>query len=111
EEVLDLIDKKCFINIELKGRNTASKTCEVIQHYIQNKNWNYKDFLVSSFQIRELEDVFKMDKNIPLGVLTKANIDEAMEFAKTINAVAIHPNYALLTSDNVKRAQDENYKV
>lgn len=111
EEVLDLIDRKCFLNIELKGRNTASKTCEVIHNYIQNKSWSYKNFLVSSFQIRELEDVFKMDKNIPLGVLTKANIDEVMEAAKTINAFAIHPNYALLTSDNVKRAQDKNYKV
>ena len=111
EEVLDLINKKCFLNIELKGRNTALKTCEVIQNYIQNKNWSYEDFLVSSFQIRELEAIFHMDKKIPLGVLTKANIDEAIEIAQTINAVAIHPNYALLTPDNIKRAQDKNYKV
>ncbi|MEZ4803584.1 MAG: glycerophosphodiester phosphodiesterase family protein [Gelidibacter sp.] len=111
EEVLNSIDKKCFLNIELKGKNTASKTCEVIQHYIQNKNWNYKDFLISSFQHHELEDVCKIDKNIPLGVLTKANVDEAIEFAHTIHAAAIHPNYALLTSENVKRAQFKGYKV
>ena len=111
EEVLDLINKKCFLNIELKGRNTALKTSEVIQDYIQNKDWNYEDFLVSSFQIRELEAIFNLDKKIPLGVLTKANMDEAIEFAQTINALAIHPNYALLTPENIKRAQDKNYKV
>ena len=111
EEVLNLIDRKCLLNIELKGRNTASKTCEVIRHYIRNNDWKYNEFIVSSFQQRELEDVFKMDKNISLGVLTKANMDEAIEFAQTINAVAIHPNYALLTPDNVKRAQNKNYKV
>jgi glycerophosphoryl diester phosphodiesterase len=111
EEILDVINKKCFLNIELKGKHTASKTCEVIQKYIKEKAWNYSGFLVSSFQHHELEAVFKIDKNIPLGVLTKANVDEAIEFAETINAIAIHPNFALLTSDNVKRAQEKGYKV
>ena len=102
QEVLDLIDKKCLLNIELKGTNTASKTCGIIQNYIKNKLWNYSDFIVSSFQHHELEDVFKIDKNIPLGVLTKANVYEALEFGQTIDAVAVHPNFALLTLDNVK---------
>ena len=65
EEVLDTINKKCLLNIELKGRNTAVKTCEVIQKYIKTKGWNYNDFIVSSFQHHELEDVYKTDKNIP----------------------------------------------
>lgn len=111
EEVLDTIDKKCLLNIELKGRHTAATTCEVIQKFIKTKEWSYQDFIVSSFQHHELEDVFKIDKNIPLGVLTKANVDEAIKFGKTINAVAIHPNFALLTSENVKRAQLQGYKV
>jgi glycerophosphoryl diester phosphodiesterase len=111
EEVLDAIDKKCLVNIELKGRNTAATTCEVVQKYIKTKGWSCQDFIVSSFQHHELEDVFHSDKNMPLGVLTKANVDEAIEFAKTINAVAIHPNFALLTPENVKRAQSQGYKV
>jgi glycerophosphoryl diester phosphodiesterase len=111
EEVLNLIDKKCLLNIELKGKKTALKTSEVVQDYIKNKGWNYKDFIVSSFQHNELKAVFEIDKKIPLGVLSKASVDEAIEFAKIINAVAIHPNYALLTSENVKRAQNKGYKV
>jgi glycerophosphoryl diester phosphodiesterase len=111
EEILDVIDKKCFLNIELKGKHTASKSSEVIQEYIKEKGWKYHNFILSSFQHHELEDVFKIDKNIPLGVLTKASVTEAIEFAKTINAVAIHPNFALLTSENVKRAQSKGYKV
>ena len=111
EEILDVIDKKCLLNIELKGKNTASKTCEIVQKYIKTKGWSYQDFIVSSFQHHELEDVFKIDKQIPLGVLSKASVDDAIEFAQTINAVAIHPNYALLTSENVYRAQTKGYKV
>ncbi len=111
EEVLDLIDRQCLINIELKGKHTAFETYKNIQTYIETKNWDYKDFIVSSFQHQELIDVFKMNKNIPLAVLSKASVEEALELAKTVNAKAIHPNYAILTRDNVKLAQDLGYKV
>ena len=110
-EVLDLLDAKYIINIELKGKNTALKTCETIQYYIKEKGWSYSQFLVSSFQHHELEAVFACDKKIPLGVLTKASVAEAIEFAETIKASAIHPNVALLTSENVKTAQKKGYKV
>ncbi|MBJ6369753.1 glycerophosphodiester phosphodiesterase [Snuella sedimenti] len=111
QEVIDLIDKKCMLNIELKGRYTAEKTCETIKDCVENKGWKYSDFIVSSFQHHELEDVFRINKNIPLAVLTKASVAEAMEFAETIGAKIIHPNFALLTKENVKFAQSKGYKV
>lgn len=111
EEVLEVVGEKCLLNIELKGKNTAVKTIEIIKFYIENKGFKYQNFIVSSFQHHELEAVFKLDKQIPLGVLTKASMDEAIEFAETIKAFAIHPNYALLTIANVKKAQQMGYKV
>ena len=33
EEALDLIDKQVKVNIELKGKNTAQKTCEIVSKY------------------------------------------------------------------------------
>ena len=110
-EVLNLIDRKCILNIELKGKSTAKATCETIQYYIENFGWQYSDFLVSSFQHHELETVFKIDKKVPIGVLTKANVVEAIEFAETINAKAIHPGSAIVTRDNVKLAQSKGYAV
>ena len=110
-EVLDLVGNKYLINIELKGKQTASKTCKLIKHYIEDKGWDYNNFIVSSFQHHELEEAYRIDKDIPLGVLTQANVAEAIEFAETIKAVAIHPNFALLTFKNVKYAQAKGYKV
>lgn len=110
QEVLDLIDKKCLVNIELKGKNTASTCCEIIKNYVE-KGWEYSSFIVSSFQHLELENVFKINKNVPLGVLTKANLEEAITFAETINAKAIHPNFSLLSKRNVKATQDKGYLV
>lgn len=110
-EVLDLINKQCIINIELKGRNTAKATCEVISDYIEKYQWHSNHFLISSFQTEELEKARQINPQLKIGVLTKASVLEALKFAKTLRAYAIHPNVALLTKDNVKTAQDEGYKV
>lgn len=111
EEVLKTIDKKCILNIELKGRDTALATCKIVEDFIKTKHWNLEYFLISSFQHQELEDVYRFSKQLRLGVLTKANMLEAIEFANIINAFAIHPNVALVTKDNVSLAQNKGYKV
>lgn len=111
EEVLNTIDKKCILNIELKGKDTALTTCEIITEYIKTNHWNLDYFLISSFQHQELETVYKFNNQLRLGVLTKASVSDAIEFTNTINAYAIHPNVSLVTKDNVSLAQNKGYKV
>lgn len=110
-EVLDLIKAKCLLNIELKGEKTALPTVKLLHQYFDKGTWTYNDILISSFQRKELEAVYNFDKKMPLGVLTKASVNASIRFAKTLNAVAIHPNFALLSKNNVKEAQDEGFKV
>lgn len=110
-EVLDLIAGKYLINIELKGKNTALGTFETVMDYVQNKSWKYNQFLVSSFQQNELQNLYNLNKNIPLAVLTKASVSDAIQFALTVQAHAIHPNFALVTMDNVKAAHEKGLKV
>jgi glycerophosphoryl diester phosphodiesterase len=111
EEVLDVVDKKCVLNIELKGKDTALETCRMINNYIKENGWTINHFIVSSFQHHELENVFKINSNLRIGVLTKASVTDALEFANTVNAYALHPNHALITRENVKLAQQKGYKV
>lgn len=75
------------------------------------KGWSYQNILVSSFQHDELKTVYELNKNINLAALTKASIAEAMDFAKTIKAKAIHPNVALVTSENIIVAQQNGYQI
>lgn len=110
-EVLQLIDNKLLINIELKGEGTAIPTCNIIQELVNDKKWSLDNILVSSFQQNELLDVFNYDSNIPLGVLTKASVNQAIVFAKTINAKAIHPSFSLLSKNNVEKAKEEGLLV
>lgn len=109
-EVLELIGKKCFLNIELKGGQTASPTCSYIQAYVK-KGWSYAHFLVSSFDYNALREVYSLDKDIPLAVLTETDIEAALDCAKTIKAKAIHPDYRLVDAPLVARLQKMGYKV
>lgn len=110
-EVLDLIEGKCRINIELKGSHTAPKACGIIEDYIKNRNWSYEDFIVSSFQQNELFEVYQINPKIPIGILSKASITEAIELGKSLKAKAIHPSIGIITRENVKECQKQGFLV
>lgn len=110
-EVLNLIDQKCDINIELKSYETADKVVDLIEKYISEKNWNYDQFLVSSFDWNALQQVTFLNSEIPIGVLTETDLDLAFAFAKFIQAKSIHPYFHLLTAENTIRLQEKGFQV
>lgn len=110
-EVFDLVDKKCLINIELKGLGTAPKVVSLIEEYVSKKDWNYNQFIVSSFEWNMLEETSNLNPNIPIGVLTEENIDTALAFAEKIKAKAIHPDFNLLNKENVQQMQEKGFLV
>ena len=111
EEVLELTGRKCFLNIEMKGRHTAVPVSQLIERYIADKGYTYDDFIVSSFQREELMIMHDINPNIHLGILTQASVTQAWEWAQEFSAKAIHPHYTLLTESNVKKAKQAGYKV
>lgn len=110
-EVLDLVNQKCFVNIELKSYETAEKVVKLIEKYISDKNWNYNDFLISSFDWTALQQVTFLNSEIPIGVLTETDLDLALAFAKFIQARSIHPHFHLLTKENTLRIQEKGLQV
>ena len=110
-EVLNLIDQKCDINIELKSFEAADKVVDLIEKYVSEKNWNYNQFLVSSFDWNALQQVAFSNPKIPIGVLTETDLDLALAFAKFIQAKSIHPYFHLLTEENTARMQEKGFQV
>ena len=110
-EVFELVNRNCFVNIELKGIGTSSSVIELITHYILNKNWNYTDYIVSSFDWEMLEEVQLLNPKIRIGVLTDESVEEAFAFAKKLKAYSIHPDYRLLTKENVALMQENGFMV
>lgn len=111
DEVLLLFDKKHFINIELKGSHTAKLVCDCIDENVRNGRFDYSNFIVSSFQYEELATVAKYNSKIPLGILTQASVEQALEWAEEYSAVAIHPHFSLLTTENVALAHQKDYQI
>lgn len=111
ESVFDLVNQKCFINIELKTYETADKVAELIEQYVTEKAWKYEQIIVSSFDWNALQQVHFLNDKIQIGVLTNTDLNLALAFAKFIKAYAVHPYYHLLTAENVAQMQSKNFKV
>jgi glycerophosphoryl diester phosphodiesterase len=110
EEVINTIDQKVPLNIELKGKNTAKPTFELLQTFY--KKGRKKDaFVISSFLWDELETFRKLDAEIALAVLTEENPLEAMAMGKKLKAEAINPWWKTLTKENVKQLHEEGFKI
>jgi len=113
KDVLMRIDKPLFLNIELKGLDTAKATSKIISGFSKSVSLSLKNFIVSSFYWNELEQFRLMDKNTPVGVLVSKSmsINKAIEFGKKINAQAIHPNFKLLDEKTVLKIKNNGFKI
>lgn len=112
-DVLQTIETPFFVNIELKGLNTAQATSKIITNLSKSTSWRLENFIISSFNWNELEQFRSIDKNTPVGVLlsNSMSINEAIEFGKKINAQAIHPNFKLLNEKTVKKIKNNGFKI
>jgi len=112
-DVLRKIESPLFVNIELKGSDTARATSKIIADFSRRTSWTQDNFIVSSFYWNELKKFRSIDDNTPVGVLVSksVSINEAIEFGKKINAQAIHPNYQLLDEITVKKIKNNGFKT
>ena len=111
QDVIELIDNKIPLNIELKGANTADRVIHIINVYIKQKGWRLENFIISSFKWEELREMRRLNKDIAIAVLTSDNPLDAIDIAKELNAVAINPDFMTLTPEDVRTIHEEGYKV
>jgi len=110
-EVLELVDKKCGVNIEIKDPLASQKVVEIMEEFVTHFNWDYHQFQVSSFIWGTLESISKLNSRIFLGVLTEDSIENALVFAKKIKVHSINPYFKLLNQENCNAMQNSGYKI
>ena len=113
KEVIDVVPEKIFLNIELKGSNTAHETNEIIIEYLKEFNLPPSKFIISSFRWDELKKFRDLNKYIPIAILVDSlyKIDNAIKLAKEINAISLNPNNKFITKKIVNKIQSNNIKV
>lgn len=110
-QVLLLVSNRCLVNIELKGQNTAKEACRLLEFFVTKKDWDYNNFLVSSFQEDLIEAVYKTNKEIPIGVLSHTNLESSLQLARSISAKSIIVNYTMLTADMVSKIKEKHQVI
>jgi glycerophosphoryl diester phosphodiesterase len=90
-EVCQTVNRRGFINIELKGRGTALPTAAVLRELIGREGWEPAHFLVSSFLRRELRTFREADPITPVGLLLARPTRLFLGQARALQASAIHP--------------------
>jgi glycerophosphoryl diester phosphodiesterase len=110
-QVLLLVNNKCLVNIELKGLNTAKEACRLIEFFVTKKDWEYNNFLVSSFQEDLIETVYKTNKDLPIGVLSHTNLESSLKLANSVTAKSIIVNYTMLTADMVSKIKEKHQVI
>ena len=113
KEIVDINPEKIFLNIELKGQDTAFETNKIIINYLNTYNFPVSKFIISSFRWDELKKIRSFNKDIPIAILVDSlyKIDDAIKLAKQINAVSLNPNKEFITKEIVNKIQSKNIKV
>jgi glycerophosphoryl diester phosphodiesterase len=111
EEVLDLVDKKTQVNIELKGEDTAQPVARIVEKYVQEKGWSYDDFLVSSFNHRELKEFKDLKPEVKIGMLISDVSPDYSQLAENLGAYSINVNKEFVTRELVNDVHEKGLKV
>lgn len=64
DEVLDLVQGKAKINIDLKEDKAVPLTLQLIEKYVTKKLFSYDDFLISAFKPSILRSIKKQNKYV-----------------------------------------------
>lgn len=109
--VLDTVNAKVPVNVELKGAGTAKDVNTILEEYINTKNWKLDQFFISSFNWDELIAMRTINSKIAIGVLTEEDPLQALPMAKQLKAVSINADEKDVTKNVVEAIQLQGFKL
>lgn len=110
-ETLNTINRKSKVNIELKGVSSASHVSNIIDYFIEKKNWHAQDFIVSSFHHTELFRFHMMNPKINIGVLFNEVPENFFETANNLDAYSINADFRYLKKNTVDKIHSLGFKL
>lgn len=110
EEVFKIVNRQVMINIELKGSNTARLVVDLIQKYLK-LGWSYSDFVVSSFNHDELNQVKVICPKIMTGTLIYGLPWQYLASAQQLQADLVIPHLDYVTSELIESVHQQDLRV
>ena len=109
-EVIELLDGKVGLNIELKGPNTAEPVINYLDSQLPS-NWSADQILLSAFDHTQLTKAKKLNpryKRAPLYWFGEIDWTYALN---TLEAVGINPSLRMVTQEMVDEAHGRDLEV
>lgn len=112
QEVIELINQRAVMNIELKQPNTAQALADIIKKYLQ-KGWLPENFVISSFNLKEVGNFKKIFPNIKAGILFELEDmpSNMVKIAKQYHADAVGLNFKVITKKLIEKLHDAGILV
>lgn len=89
-DVLQLVDGRCMLNIELKGEVTPEVLCPLLDEAVSACNFSADQLIVSSFNHHWLQAVKAERPWLRLGALSANCMLDYAAFATTLDAYSLH---------------------
>ena len=109
KEALDLINRRAKINVELKGKETPKFVFEIMNFYINNKKWDYNDFLISSFDYKLLKEFSELTDRFKLGIVVDKIPKNIFEIK--LNLYSINLKFEIITKKLIDEIHKHGLKV
>lgn len=110
-ELLDAVDRRVALNVELKGHGTAGPVLKILNEYIQHHRWEPEQFVVSTFMRKKLKRLSRSHPPVPVGALLAYRPWGFIRFAREIRAYSVHLNLRLASPQLIREAQQAGMKV
>ena len=107
QEVINLVDRRCRVNVELRGPATAKPVSDLLSQYCLAE-WSHHDFLLSSFNHKELE---LADIAYPRGILFAKLLPDMWDSAERLGAWSVNFHKGDVSRSLVDDAHARGYKV
>ncbi len=104
-EVVEAVDRRVGINIELKGENTARRVVDLLNRYVK-QGWRYDDFLVSSFSSRQIKEAGEACPRLPLALNMKKFAGDHFTVVPPGDLFSIHIDRVFASAEDIRKIHD-----
>jgi len=111
QEVINLIDGRRPLNIEIKGKGSSDEVAQIISNEIENKGRTVNDFLVSSFDHSELACFKKLCPKIRISPIISCHPVALAALAEDMGAWSLNMKREYVSREIVEDAHRRGIKV
>lgn len=109
-EVIERIERRAVLNIELKGGRGARPVVALLEEFIE-RGWQAEDFLISSFALGQLAIAKRANASIPRGLLVGARPVQIIRNGRQLGVASVHLSRKKAVPSTVTACQTEGWKV